>query len=261
MSGNMNQTACCLVALGVVLCAAGLAARVDAATQTSRILIITGEDWSGHHWQETTPALRDAIENDGRMTVDVLDDLAKLATIDLSPYAAVVLHFKNYDANVPGREGFDSVRRFVERGGGLVLVHFACGAFEEFKDEFAPLAGRVWFGINPPEGRHQHDPYGEFVVEMTDVDHAITRGMESFSTFDELYTCLEGETPITTLAQATSVVDGKVYPVAFVLPFGKGRVFHCALGHDVRSFESAGVAAIFRRGTAGSLWGQAGIRH
>ncbi len=233
---------------GVLATPAAAMAQPDAAAPP-RVLILTGEDYAGHRWQETTPVLKAVIEGDARMKVDVLDDLTRLAAVDLSPYASVVLHLKNYDPKVPGRKGFENLKRFVEQGGGLVLIHFACGAFEEFKDEFEPLAGRVWFGARPPEGRHQHDPYGEFKVAITGVDHPITRGMESFTTIDELYTCLEGETPVTILAEATSKVDGKVYPMAFVLRFGKGRVFHCVLGHNAASFESEGAATLIRRGT------------
>ncbi len=249
MHAPLNWTLAGLVmATGITASGAAPAAPPDAA-EPARVLIVTGEDHAGHRWRETTPALQEAIEQDGRMKVDVLDDLTKVAATDLTPYASVVLHFKNYDPKVPGRAGFDNLKRFVEQGGGLVLVHFACGAFEEFKDEFEPLAGRVWFGARPPQGRRQHDPHGEFKGEITEVDHPITRGMESFTTVDELYTCLEGETPIMVLAEATSKVDGKVYPMAFVLRFGEGKVFHCVLGHDVRSLRNEGAAALMRRGT------------
>ncbi|MDY0165208.1 MAG: ThuA domain-containing protein [Thermoguttaceae bacterium] len=238
-----------LWAAGVLAAVAGTAtlSRADAPT---RVLIVTGEDYAGHRWQETTPLLKAAIESREEMKADVLDDLTRLAAADLSPYASVVLHFKNYDPKVPGRAGFENLKRFVEQGGGLVLVHFACGAFEEFKDEFEPLAGRVWFGARSPAGRHQHDPYGEFTVNITDADHPITRGMKSFTTIDELYTCLEGDAPVTVLAEATSKVDGKVYPMAFVLRYGKGCVFHCVLGHNAASFQSEGAAALLCRGTA-----------
>lgn len=250
MNAPSNWTLATLLA---ALTAVGLGAESEAGegnVDQVRVLLVTGEDYAGHRWRETTPALREALEQDARMKVDVLDDLSKLAETDLAPYASVVLHFKNYDPKVPGRAGFDNLKQFVELGGGLVPVHFACGAFEEFKEEFEPLAGRVWFGTRPPAGRHQHDPYGEFKVAITDAKHPITRGMEPFTTVDELYTCLEGETPITVLAEATSKVDGKVYPMAFVLRFGKGRVFHYALGHNVPALKNEGADALLRRGTA-----------
>ena len=38
--------------------------------------------------------------------------------------------------------------------------------------------------------------------------------------------------------------------MAFVLNVGKGRVFHCPLGHDVKAFVAPAVRELFRRGTA-----------
>jgi len=38
--------------------------------------------------------------------------------------------------------------------------------------------------------------------------------------------------------------------MAFVLNYGKGRVFHFVLGHDVRAIETPGTAELLRRGTA-----------
>jgi type 1 glutamine amidotransferase len=143
------------------------------------------------------------------------------------------------------------MKKYVENGGGLVMVHFACGAFQEFRDDFEQLAGRVWMGKkNIPAGRHQHDPRGKFVVKITDVDHVITRGLDDFETTDELYTCLIGDVPIQVLATAVSKRDGKTYPMAFVLNCGKGRVFHCVLGHDPVAFKAKNVAEMYRRGCA-----------
>jgi hypothetical protein len=50
---------------------------------------------------------------------------------------------------------------------------------------------------------------------------------------DELYYDLGGETPIRVLA--TARFDGADPPTAFVLTCGKGRVFHCPLGHDIEA--------------------------
>ncbi len=222
----------------------------DAVAASGRILLITGEDYPGHKWRETAPTLLAELNKDERLTIDVLADLQALGSTDLKDYDAVVLHFKNYDPKVPGREGLDNLAKYVDQGGGLMLLHFACGAFEEFKSDFESIAGRVWFGMQPPAGRHQHDPHGQFAVNITKTAHPITKGLKDFETVDELYTCLVGETPITPLATAVSKVDGKTYPMAFVLQSGKGRVFHCVLGHDVQAFASAGPAELMRRGCA-----------
>ncbi len=222
----------------------------DAPTAVQRILLVTGEDYPGHEWRKTAPALLAELLKDPRLAVDVLADLKSLGTTRLSDYDAVILHFKNYDPAVPGRKGLDNLTKYVQQGGGLMLLHYACGAFEEFKGDFQPVAGRVWFGMQPPPGRAQHDPRGPFTVNIADPDHPITKGLKDFATVDELYTCLEGDTPIHTVATAQSKVDGKVYPIAFVLECGQGRIFHCVLGHDVEAFSGAGPAELLRRGCA-----------
>ena len=78
------------------------------AANAKRILLITGEDYQrrkksrmkGHVWQETAPALRDELRKDARLEVDIVDDLKLLRSQDLSKYAAVVMHFKNYGRKV-----------------------------------------------------------------------------------------------------------------------------------------------------------------
>ncbi len=220
----------------------------DQPKKTRRVLLVTGEDYPGHKWRETAPVVLAELSKDPRLTVDVLADLKSLASAHLDHYDAIVMHFKNYDPQVPGRKGYDNLAQYVKQGGGLVLLHFACGAFEEFKDDFESIAGRVWFGMKPPAGRHQHDPRGPFTVSVTKTDHPVTRGLKDFQTVDELYTCLEGDTPITPLVTAVSKLDGKTYPIAFVLNSGKGRVFHCVLGHDVEALSGAGPAELIRRG-------------
>lgn len=215
-----------------------------APVQAARVLILTGEDYEGHKWRETTPVLRRQLETDRRLRVDVIDELGKAADAPLADYRAVVLHFKNYDPNVPSDEARRRLERYVRGGGGLVLVHFACGAFQEWPG-FVELAGRVW---NPK--LRGHDPYGVFRVEIAAPDHPIMRGLKPFDIRDELYTCLDGDVPITVLATARSKIDGKDYPMAFVLKVGEGRAFHCVLGHDTEALGNAGAGALMRRGTA-----------
>ncbi len=240
-----------------LLCLIGLfatmtnsAAIADDTKGGARILLVTGEDYPGHKWKETYPVLKAELEKDSRLTIDVLTDLKSLATTRLSDYDAVILHFKNYDPKVPGRKGYDHLVQFVEEGGGLMMLHFGCGAFEEFKGDFVKVVGRVWFGMKPPAGKRQHDPRGEFAVSIPKIGHSITKGMKDFTTLDELYTCLEGDAPITTVATAVSKIDKNTYPIAFVVDYGKGRVFQSMLGHDTVAFAAEGPAELHRRGCA-----------
>ena len=155
-----------------------------------------------------------------------------------------MLHFMDWEQPDPGPKARANLKQFVENGKGMVVVHFACGAFQDWP-EFKNLAGRAW----DPKLRG-HDPYGKFKVEITKADHPITKGLKPFETVDELYTCLAGDRPIELLMKSKSKVDGKDYPMVFVFNYGKGRVFHCPLGHDAQSIANPPVGELFRRGTA-----------
>ncbi|MCX7048913.1 MAG: ThuA domain-containing protein [Candidatus Sumerlaeota bacterium] len=213
---------------------------------TTPILIVTGDDYPGHKWKLTAPTLAEALKKDTRLDVRLTENPDDLALPAIHENAAIVLPWMNWQKPDPGEVARANLKKFVESGKGLVLVHFACGAFQEWP-EFRNLAGRSY---NPK--LRGHDPFGDFKVEITDANHPIMKGMKDFETKDELYTCIEGDKPIQILAKATSKVDKKDYPMAFVLDYGKGRVFHSVLGHDVPAIENPPVAELYRRATAWS---------
>ena len=212
--------------------------------RAKRVLIVTGQDYPGHKWRLTAPVLAEALRQDSRMKVTVVEEPKFLASPELSQYDVIVLHFMDWEQPDPGPLARANLKRFVEDGKGLFIVHFACGAFQDWP-EFQNLAGRVW----DPELRG-HDPHGKFRVEITAPDHPITRGLKPFDTVDELYTCLAGDRPVEILATARSKVDGKDYPMAMAFSYGKGRVFNSPLGHDVKAIETPAVGELFRRGCA-----------
>lgn len=211
---------------------------------SKKVLIVTGIDHPAHNWRQTAPALAEVLGEDQRMKVDVVEQPEFLGMDKVHDYDVVVIHFMNWEKPTPGRDARANLQKFVSGGKGLFVLHFGCGAFRDWP-EYRNLAGRVW----DPDLR-AHDPRGPFRVDIVNEKHPITRGMTSFQTEDELYTCLAGDRPIDLLATARSKVDGKDYPMAFILKYGKGRVFHCALGHDVKAIKNPPAAEFLRRGCA-----------
>jgi len=208
-----------------------------------RVLIVTGYDYPGHKWRLTTPAVRGVLEKDKRFEVRVVEDPAFLESPALNDYDVVVLHFMDWKRPAPGAGARKTPPAFVQGGKGLFVLHFACGAFDDWP-EYGNLTGRVW------DKKNTHDPRGPFEVKIVNPDHPVTKGMASFQADDELYFCLVGERPIDVLATARSKVRKKDYPMAFALSYGKGRVFNTPLGHDVKAIEMPGVAELIRRGCA-----------
>ncbi|HNU98575.1 MAG: ThuA domain-containing protein [Verrucomicrobia bacterium] len=221
-----------------------LPAAEDRPGSKKRVLLVTGVDYPGHPWRETAPALVTMLHQDPRLAVTVIEDPHLLDSPSVHTYDTVLLHFMNWEVPAPGQAARTNLRNFVEAGKGLMLVHFACGAWLDWP-EFRNLAGRVW----DPKLR-AHDPRGPFTVRIMDTEHPITAGLEDFEIDDELYTCLAGDAPIRVLATARSKVDHIDYPMAFVLNYGKGRVFHSVLGHDAKALAAPGVGDLFRRGCA-----------
>ena len=215
----------------------------NAAPDKIRVLLVTGNDYPGHEWKLTTPAVRQILEQDPRMIVRIVEDPEFLASPALDQYDVVVLNYMNWESPDPSEAAAKSLQQFVQQGKGLVLLHFSCGAWSGWP-EFANLAGRIWDKVN------SHDPRGPFQVDITTQDHPVTRGLAAFQTDDELYICLAGDRPVTLLATAKSKVTGKDHPMAFVFEYGRGRVFHTPLGHDVKAFTMTGPAELIRRGCA-----------
>ncbi len=226
-------------------CCFSLALSTLADTNQIRVLIVTGQDWPGHLWRETAPALRQLLEEDKRVTVRIVEDPHMLDTAALTNYSVVLLHFQNWQQAGPGSASRENLQQFVKKGGGLMSVHFACGAWQGEWPEFANIIGRVW----DPKLRG-HDPRGKFTVQIVDAEHPVMRGLKDFETDDELYTCLVGDAPIHLLARAQSKVDHKEHAMAFTREYGQGRVFLTTLGHDVTGYTNSCVPQLLRQACA-----------
>jgi len=251
MNADRRRRAALLVGMAVMSSSwayAAPAAAPAATPEKTRILLVTGVDYPGHHWRETAPVLAEALNKDARLEVFRVDDPAFLDSPAINKYDLILLHFQNWQEPGPGERARENLRRFVEGGKGVALVHFACGAWFGEWPEFSNIAGRAWGGPGP--GVRQHDPHGPFRVELVKPESPMLRGMTDFDTEDELYTCLVGDHPIEVLAQAKSKVDGKYYPMAFVSRYGQGRTFHCTLGHDAKALSVPAVQELYRRGCA-----------
>ncbi|CAN5130132.1 hypothetical protein BH23VER1_BH23VER1_15260 [soil metagenome] len=222
-----------------------------------RALILTGYHHPGHDWEGLTGALREVLGEIPTLAVDVTRDPEILARVDLSAYDVLIQNYNNWDRPGWSPESQAAFRGYLAGGGGLVVLHYANGAFyrttpagiRSHWDEYAgTIVRRYW--------DHQesgHDPFGRFTAAFTDLDHPIIQGLHgrAFETTDELYFKQKGDLPIEPLVTARSKVTGRDEPLAFAYPYGEGRVFQSLLGHDPGSVRAPGTAELLRRGT---LW-------
>ncbi len=219
------------------------------------VALVTGRQHPAHDWRSTTEVLTSSITVDERVAVDVIQDVEFLGDPALQDYDVVLLNYCNWQSPGLSERAKQNFVTFLQRGGGLVLIHFANGAFhyslpggeESDWPEYRNICRRVW---DHQPGQSGHDAYGTFRVDIRHDSHPIMRGIESFETIDELYYRQQGDAAIELLCSAKSEVAGNDEPMAFVYPYGNGRVFQTVLGHDAASLRVPQVSQIIRRAVA-----------
>src|SRR4051812_44880156 len=121
-----------LCALAVLSLCPPLFAAAPPRPERVRVLLIAGNDahkW--HNWEKTTPRIKKALELDPRITVEVSNDVEALGKKELATYDVILLNsYCNWnDPKGLSEKAKGAFSKFLRDGGGLILVHFANGAF------------------------------------------------------------------------------------------------------------------------------------
>lgn len=220
--------------------------------KTTKGLILTGNHHPAHPWQKTTPLIKASIESASPIYADVSTNIEDLSQYDLRDYQFLVLNYCNWQQpkglSNASKKAFTD---YLNNGGGLMIIHFANGAFHySLPDaaasdwpEFRNICRRVWDHNN----NSAHDDYGPFTVNVTPVQSPITKELSHFQTTDELYYNQKGDAPIKPLLTARSKNTGKDEPLAWTYTYGKGKIFQTLLGHDDASFKTKTFQEILKR--------------
>ncbi len=194
--------------------------------------------------------------------------------------AAFRPHFEQVDVVVLNYNGlpwpdlvFDELEKSIEEGKGLVVIHAADNAFPS-RENYNRMIGLGWrlktigarigvdesgqqFRVESGDGPDSgHGKRHKFAITVRNPDHPITKGMPPvwMHARDELYHGLRGPAKDLTLL-ATAYSDpaeegtGVHEPMAWTVKYGKGRVFHTPLGHDVAAMKCVGFETLVLRGT------------
>jgi len=224
-------------------------------------LILSGANV--HDWERSTPFIAKLMEDSGRFSVAVTTDpSAALEDADrLTRHDLLLTEYLGPEWSDAAKRNFEQA---VASGTGLVILHSANNAFPGWV-EYEKMVGLLW-----REGSN-HGTYHEFLVRVVDHDHPVTRGLEDFRQWDELYHNLlhMHDVPVRVLATAYSSPDecgtGKDEPVMAVTQYGAGRVFHMILGHvalvypegaTMRSFENPPFQRALLRGAEWAATGK-----
>lgn len=268
------------------LCALILIATVVPAKSAGPIkaMLIDGESGGPYHaWQLTTPVLKKELEDTGLFQVDVVT--APPSNGDFSGFKP---DFKRYQVVISNLDSakwpadlMAAFEQFVKDGGGFVAVHAADNAFPDWPafNEMIGIggwrgrnekAGPLWFfkdgklaSDTSPGNAGGHGVRLPYQVTARDADHPILKGLPKVWTHapDELYASLRGPGKnMTVLATSHSEASNRGTdrdePMLMVLSFGKGRIFHTVMGHDIAALSCVGFMATYQRGAEWAATGK-----
>ncbi|GAA1946378.1 ThuA domain-containing protein [Microbacterium aquimaris] len=192
-----------------------------------------------HPFPETTPELR-AILTDAGFVVDVDEDVDH-AMARLDGFDLLVVNagdpWRGEDAVPAPRLSVDGLSRALDRGMGVLALHCAVASMRDYPDWAAAIGG-MWV----PQ-LSWHPPAGEIDVRV----HPFPDGdaLSDFTVFDEQYARLQAIGRREVVAEFT--VDGERMPAAWVRTYGASRIAVDVLGHDARSYASAGHRNLVKR--------------
>jgi hypothetical protein len=260
-------------------------AGVSHAAGPIRVMLLDGESAGPYHkWKLITPVLQKQLEETGLFQVEVMTappaggDFASFRP-DFAKYGAVVWNYDAPDERWP-EELKASFEKYVREGGGVVIVHAADNAFPNWTafSEMIGIGGwrgrtekhgPYWFykdgKLTPdpapgPAGSHgRRTPYQVAVRQ----NHPITNGLPKvwMHQGDELYARLRGPGKnVTVLATAFSDPanngTGRDEAVLMTIAYGRGRVFHTTMGHDINGLSSVDFVVTFQRGAEWAATGK-----
>ena len=273
-----------LIRLLLLLLVLPLATGAAPSQSKIKVMLLTGQCSKYHNWALSSIILKRILEEPGRFVVDTVNTPPTGA--DMSGFHP---KFKNYNVVVMDYEGDEwpaaskqAFAEFIGSGGGLVTFHDTDNTFPKWSEWNEMIGVGGWGGrdetsgpkvrwrdgrmvLDNSPGKASHPPKHDFQIEVRTPEHPVLQGLpvKWMHANDELYSQLRGPAKnLTVLATAYAdkakhpTASGENEPMLMAISYGKGRIFHTTLGHDVPAMQCVGFIVTMQRGTEWAATGK-----
>jgi len=206
-----------------------------------KALFLSG-GWDGHQPESFVSLFSGELQKAGFVTdversLEVLADTARIAAYDLI--------FPCWTMGSLTKEQSEGLLAAVRGGVGLGGIHGGMGDAFRGNLDFEWMVGGHFVG---------HPHVGDYTVRIRDFASTITCGLPGTFPYTSEQYYMMCDPAVHVLADTEYVYEGRscAMPLAWVRPWGSGRVFYCSLGHDPAEFEKFPEA--LRLAVRGILW-------
>jgi type 1 glutamine amidotransferase len=217
--------------------------------QKKHLLIITG----GHGFDEAS--FYNMFDSLGNFSYDSLvqprgNEL--IASSAVHKYAAIIF-YDMYDSITPAQKR--AYQCLLQQGKPMVFLHHSLVSYQHNWDEFQRIIGGKYYEQPTPvnddtlQSSYQHDV--NISVKIEDRTHPVTRGIEDFEIYDEVYGNFGIQTGIKPLLSTTH--PGSSRYIAWVNHYGNTEVLFIQLGHGPEAFANPNFRKLLRQGIEWSI--------
>ncbi len=230
----------------------------SASNDNSKIKVLIVDGFSNHDWQETTRVVMDLLDKTDlfQVSVSTAPPTAESEGWDswrpaFSDYDVVIQNCNNIGGGPTWpREVETDLEKYVQKGGGLYILHSANNAFPHWK-EYDLMIGLGWRNaeggwaltinedgslerIPPGEGRGTyHGPRVDAVIQTLG-SHPIHKDFPQKWLTPNLEVYKYARGPAENLDVISFSFDEeteKNWPIEWVIKYGKGKVYNSTFGH------------------------------
>ncbi len=197
-------------------------------------ILFLGHKSKHHDSQMLADILNKEYFKDG-INITYSNDPNDMNESNLANFDGLVL-YANYDTITKTQE--KALLNFVKGGKGFIPLHCGSYCFRN-SDEVVEMIGGQF-------SSHKIDSFPAVIIKPA---HPVMKGINAFTTKDETYVHTKISKNIEVLSER---VEGDHHePYTWVRPYGDGRVFYTAYGHDEITFNNPGFLNLVRNGI---LW-------